>query len=243
MFGACAPASAAPVSIGRASTETPAEQNWQIHSLPRTSSGINGGVEGQLQMVTTAMWLASTDGGVDAVLVFEGSKDSYAGSLQWSASCETLKPSESMFVRNQWRNRWTEWRDDCLMVAGPFDLARSLENASPDAAALMAKKEARFEGAGYVIRATVSQNGTTLTAWLFAQESFQGSTNPLVAALGPAKLPGAVVQWGIELSNALQASTLSFSGKFNLPPIGFRERKADPVDPRRGRLVAKKPPA
>jgi len=218
---AAAQACAATVQIGRASTDTSPGQDWQVHSLATHLTGITSGVDGQMHLATTAMWLLSPRGEVDAVLVFEGSKDSYAGRLQWSPSCEGLKPSPVMFVRNQWRNMWSEWRDDCLVVAGSVDLRGAIERTNPAVAALLEQHAVKIGRFGSITRATVAQNGTYLTAWLFATSSFRGSKAALTVDPGPSLVPPTILQWGVELSEAVRSSTLSLSGRFKLPAIEF----------------------
>jgi hypothetical protein len=158
-LAASAGALSAPVVIGRASTQTPADQDWQIRSLDESSMGITSGADGQMQLATTALWLASPAGVIDAVLVFRGSKNSYPGRLQWSASCEGIEPGRNVFVRNQWRNMWSEWRDDCLVVAGPFDLGGTLHDSNQAVEALMAEHKTSIDGGGYIVRGIAFEEG------------------------------------------------------------------------------------
>jgi TonB family protein len=217
---ASVPAWSAPVPIGRASTEMPPDQKWQILPLPRSYSGISSGFYGEIKVAHTVVWLVSGRT-IDAVLMFEGSEGTNKDGLQWSASCEGYKASKGMFVRNQWFVMRNETRDDCLIAAGPFDLAASLKSIAPEIAAMIEVQGPKFDGPGYIVRTRVAQGGTFLDAWLFVREAFKGSDKALSVALGVAELPPSVVQWGVEMSSAVRGSTLSPSGRFVLPRIDF----------------------
>jgi hypothetical protein len=215
------PAWSATVQVGRASTEVPDHQRWTVRQLQGPSVGISAGVHGRSQMSVTTLWLEGAPGRVDAVLVLEGSKDSYGTALVWDASCEGHKTSRQVYVRNAWKNLWREAHDDCLIVAGPVDVGASLESGQEDVAALLKESGLQLSGAGYVVRATVSRQGTTLTVMAYLREPFRGSTQPTAVVRGLAEVPAPVVQWGAELAAAVRASTLSLSGRFTLPPIVF----------------------
>jgi hypothetical protein len=218
LAAACATGGAATLKAGRASTELPDDPAWKIHSVPVPSIGISAGVHGRSEMSSTVAWRESVPGRADAVFEVEGSKDSYNSALVWGASCEEYSPSSSLFVRNGWRNLLREAHDDCLLVGGPFDLGASL---SPATAELMRSKGVQVDVPGYIVRSTISRQGTTLTVWAYLPETFRGSTNPLSVERGPAEVPAAIVQWGVELAAAVRESTLSLSGRFKLPPMRF----------------------
>jgi hypothetical protein len=228
---ACAVASGAPVSVGRASTETPADQNWVVQPLAPTTMNVTGGVDGQIQMANTALWLPSGRGKAEAVLVLRGTQGGHAGSLHWHSSCESLKASPSLFVRNQWRNLVREWREDCVAVAGPTRLSQALRKTHPAVADLLRDKGVELPGSGYVIRATVAQGGTYLSGVLYVVQSFKGSIGRIQVDLGPAQIPPAVAQWGADLSVALESSTRSMSGKFELPRIESARGDVPRADP------------
>jgi len=226
----CTSALSLPVTAGRASTETPPDQNWVVRSLPTSYLRLTGGIDGQLPVATTALWLVSPSGTVDAVLILRGSDGSYAGRVQWNAVCDASKPSPFTFMRNQWRNvGGNEWRDDCLTVSGPTELRRVLRNAYASVAQLMHDNGTEVAGRGYVISATVARNGTYLTAELLVPQEFKGSERALSVDLGSARIPPGIVQWGVELSTAVRGSVQSFSGKFDLPRIEVKRPEPQPV--------------
>jgi hypothetical protein len=218
LAAACATSGAATLKAGRASTELPDDPAWKIHSAPVPSIGVTEGVHGRSEMSRTVAWREGAPGRADALLVVRGSKDSFTSALFWGASCEGYEPSAELFVRNGWRNLLVEAHDDCLVVGGPFDLGGSVQD---DVIDLLKANGAQIDGPGYIVRSTVSRQGTTLTVWAYLREPFRGSANRLSVDRGPAEVPPAVVQWGVELAAAVRASTLSVSGRFKLPPIEF----------------------
>jgi len=216
------PAWPAPVPIGRASTETPADQKWRIVTLPYKAGAVPPGAQGPVKLVRTMAVLASGRS-IYALLLFEGSEASDAPRRHWAASCEDHKTSKGMFVRNRWLELPDESRDDCVVAIGPIQLDTALRALDAQAAAVAERNGIAFDATGYVIKATVAHNGSALGAWLLARDSFKGSELPLAVPLGEARLPAPVAQWGIELAGALHAGVESPSGKFTLPRIDFLE--------------------
>lgn len=207
------------VNVGRAAIELPSHQRWETRQLPDSDGGIDGGVTGRIEVSSSVLWLTSENGSVDAVMVVTGSRNSYADRLQWGESCEGMQSSEAVYVRNQWRNLWTEWHDDCLVAAGPLDVGSLLRQTSTDATEAMGTAAARFRGPGYFVRARVARNGTFLGVQLFARQAFTGSEKALTVDRGVARVPAGIVQWGAELSAAMQGSILSLSGRVATPRI------------------------
>lgn len=222
-LGPVGPAQGAPVSVGRASTTVPDAQPWRIHALDAPSIGIDGGVHGRSETAVTVAWLEGRPGRADAVLVLEGSRNSYGSALLWPATCEGFQASPTMFVRNRWRNLWQESHDDCLIVAGPVALAPSMRREA-GVPALLERHGVQLAGAGWVVRATVARQGTWLTVTAYLREPFKGVPAAAAPEPGPSLVPPEVVQWGVDLAAAVRASTLSVSGKFELPPIAFEPR-------------------
>lgn len=221
LWAGCLPAWSAAVQVGRASIEVPDDQRWTVHHLAGPSVGITSGVDGRSQMAVTAMWMEGAPGRVDALLILEGSRESHGAALVWNASCEGFTTSETVFVRNAWKNLLREAHDDCLIVAGPVDIGGSLQRAREPVAALLKAGGVELSGAGYLVRTTVSRQGTTLTVTAYLREPFRGSANPPTVVRGRAEVPAPVVQWGAELAAGVRASTLSISGRFALPPVAF----------------------
>ncbi len=223
-------AETAVIDVGRAAFEFPSEQHWEVRGLPDFQEGVNGGVAGRLDVSKSVLWLASGTGSVDAVMVVTGSRYSYADRLQWGESCEGMQSSSAIYVRNQWRNLWTEWHDDCLVAAGPLDVGSLLSQTNPEAAEAMGSAAARFRGPGYLVRARVARNGTFLAVQLLARQAFTGSKRALTVDRGVARVPPGVVQWGVELSSAMQSSILSLSGRVATPRIDLApERDETPA--------------
>ena len=239
-----APAWAAPVPIGRASTETPADQRWQVLTLPHKARAAASGTHEPAKVARTVAVLASGRS-IYALLLFEGSVAVDASRRQWKASCEDHKTSKGMFVRNRWLELPGESRDDCLVAIGPIDLNTALKALDAQTAAVVENSRLGFDATGYAIQATVAQDGRYLSAWLLAHHSFKGSDVPLAIGLGEARLPPSVVQWGVELAGAVRAGVVSPSRKFELPRIDFLEsanrvpvHDASPIPP----LVLTPPP-
>ncbi|HEX5634026.1 MAG TPA: hypothetical protein VFX50_12395, partial [Gemmatimonadales bacterium] len=186
---------AAPVSVGRASFETPADQAWVVHALEGSEAEIKDGARGPMKMANVALWLPGAAGTVDALLLFVGSEAPYAdASLVFPDSCAKAYSTPSVFVRNGYKLSEQGSLDDCLIVARVGDLMAALQRGAPLAAEVVTGRSLALPQRGYVVRAIVAQRNTRLAGMLFVSEKFRGLSRGPRPEVDTGKVPVEVVR-------------------------------------------------
>lgn len=209
-------AHATPVVAGRAKTELPNDQRWEVEALASPDIRIN---EGNFTMPsqTQVLRLVSGSNRTDAILIVTGNVGGQIGNVSWGSSCPKEATSTGLFVLN----RSTEYKDNCLLVLGPVKIDSVLKQVSPELAKTMREKEALFGGGGYFVRASYASGSTRLGIDAFLRQDFAGSKTSLPTGESTGGIPAEIVQWGNTLVDELKGSVHSITGRFQIPRLEF----------------------
>lgn len=209
-------AHATPVVAGRAKTELPDDQRWEVEALASPDIRIN---EGNFTMPsqTQVLRLVSGSNRTDAILIMTGNVGGQIGNVSWGSSCPKEGTSTGLFILN----RSTEYKDNCLLVLGPVEIDDLLKQVNPELAKAMGKKEALFGGDGYFVRASYASGATRLGIAAFLRPDFAGAKTSVPTSESTGGIPAEIVQWGNTLVDELRGSVHSITGRFHIPRIEF----------------------
>lgn len=134
---------------------------------------------------------------------------------QWSGGCDGLKNDAHRFVRHPFHVN----REECLWIAGPFDLDGSIDSFAPGARARLESLGLTMPRGGYIAHAIYAlESGQMLRADAFLPLPFDGLAGATPDAEGSGLPPG-LIAWSLALGEQVRKAMLSISGEWQLPPL------------------------
>lgn len=215
----CLPAWAADVSIGRATLQQ-LDDSWQVKSLVDKGIPVTGAIIGTQDSETKILMKLSPKNELLGLIVIKGTSsglDMTNARMIYSPKCDS---TETYYARG---NTGTNERYfDCLRVYKAAAAESRLKAWSPQAFDIIkAEKITLPASLGIVQTSYANSNRTSLTISALMAPSFTGLAATVEGTL-PADVDPHAVLWGHGLQKAAKDSVTSFSGKFTLPPIEFK---------------------
>jgi len=208
------------VSVGRAEVKLPGD-NWQNFPIAQEVSHFGGDRDGQVNSERKIFIKKSAANAVQAIVLVSGSTGMGGpGVLQYSPTC----PSDKYWYRqgNEGFNR--PFAQCWGVLKGEPIVLESLQGLVPELSAISSKEKPEMSKGAYTVFSSYkNQNGTFLTVKMFLASDFS-LPNPSVSEVKAEGVEGKVVQYGIQLSEAVRASVMSWSGALTLPGVGFTEQ-------------------
>ncbi|MCR6475144.1 hypothetical protein NU688_03155 [Variovorax sp. ZS18.2.2] len=209
--------SASAESIGRTEFD-PSGLPWIQLTQYESSLKFNGG-EHRIAMETKVFYLAGPGPEPMAVLVLTSTEGGNRRSVDWVS--ETCPPARPKFHTEDFGTNQTARTRQCLVVNSAFATMSYLKPDSELVRAAAEKGIALFKS-GYSIRSVYGANGgTLLRVNLMTNRKFAGLPQVKPQAEDRHEAPEPLVAWGEALQKNVEASVLSMSGRFVLPPVSF----------------------
>lgn len=138
------------------------------------------------------------------------------GRYQWSGGCAGLKNEARRFVHHPFHVN----REECVFVAGPYDLDGSIDAFAPGARARLEAVGLTMPQGGYIAHASYAlESGQMLRVDVFLPVPFEGLTvSPAPDAKG-SSVPPALIAWSLALGEQVRRAMQSVSGEWQLPPL------------------------
>lgn len=136
--------------------------------------------------------------------------------VQWSGGCSGMKNDEQQFVHHPFHVS----REECVYIAGPFDLDASIDSYATGARARLEAIGLTMPQGGYIAHALYAlESGQMLSVDVFLPLPFKGlSTGPRPDAQGSG-IPPALIAWSLALGEQVRKAMQSISGEWQLPPF------------------------
>jgi hypothetical protein len=206
------------VSVGRTEVKLQGD-NWQSFPVAEEVAQIDGDRSVQIKSERKVFVKKSLSGAVEAIVFISGSAGGVGGStrLQYAPKC----PSDQYWYRhgNEGFNRPFS---ECWGVLKGQPIAQAdLGRAIPELLPLLSKENLQMpNGAHTLFSSYGNDNGTFLTVQMFIAPGFS-IPNPTVVENVPEGVDAKVMQYGVQLSGAVRASVMSWSGKLVVPGFSF----------------------
>jgi hypothetical protein len=212
---ACTLARAQPLTITAGHTVLTLPSGMQAHAAPLDRRFTNGDPV-RIDRQVVLLWTASQPPA--AALLIESTRE--AGRYIWTESCKQLRNNARTFVHSPFHAMGNE----CVFAIGPVDLAATIGRSYPDVEQTLREGgQSLPTGAGYVIKSTyAASSGSMLSTTVFVPETL--AHLPVAPGSQPddTGVPAPVVAWARALNDQVRGAMRSFSGAWQLPPLGGR---------------------
>ncbi len=210
---ACGAAQAQPATVAAGHTVLTLPAGMQVHAAPLKRQFTTGDpvrIDRQLVLLSLERRPA-----VAAVLI-ESTRE--AGRYIWTESCKQMHNDAHTFVLSPFQAMGNE----CVFAVGPVDLAAVIGESFPDVGeTLRAGRQPVPQGAGYVVMSTyASSSGSMLSTTVFVREPFARLSTAPETLPDDTGVPAPVVAWTRALHEQVRGAMRSFSGAWQLPPLG-----------------------
>jgi hypothetical protein len=211
MLCAWSGAQAEEVRIGRYQLVLPQDASATTREV---DAGRTGGDNTGLPIQGSLLRLASGSGAPVALLVLKTVRG--AGTFQWSGSCRNVKAGDRTFVHSPFHRMG----DECLLVAGPYDLDGSMRAMLPEFGKSMDQAGWALKSAGFIVQASFAvETGEMLETIAFLPKPFDGLPVQAEQPENRSNVPDRVVAWGLALAGEVKAGVRSTTGRVRLPAI------------------------
>lgn len=135
---------------------------------------------------------------------------------QWSGGCQDMKNDAHQFVRHPFHVN----REECVYIAGPFDLNGSIDSFAPGARARLEAIGLTMPQGGYIAHAIYAlESGQMLQADVFLPLPFDGLTGVAPPDAEGSGLPPGLIAWSLAFGEQVRKAMQSVSGEWQLPPL------------------------
>jgi hypothetical protein len=209
------------VSVGRAEIKLSGD-NWQSFPIAEEVSPFGGDWSGQIKSERKVLVKKSSSNAVEAIVLVSGSYGNLgvAGKLQYSPKC----PSDKYWYRNG-NEGFNRPFAECWGVLKGQPIAQGdLGKAIPEVFPLLSQENLQMpKGAHILFSSYRNDNGTYLTVQMFIAPGFSMPNESVVESV-PEGVDAKLMQYGVQLSNAVRASVMSWSGKLVVPGFSFADQ-------------------
>ena len=158
--------------------------------------------------------LSSRDRHPRATLILSATAGGHRG--QWHGSCGGMKNDPRQFVRHPFHVN----REECVSIAGPFDLDGSIDSFAPGARARLEAIGLTMPQGGYIAHAIYAlESGQMLQADVFLPLPFDGLTGVAPPDAEGSGLPPGLIAWSLAFGEQVRKAMQSVSGEWQLPPL------------------------
>lgn len=138
------------------------------------------------------------------------------GRYQWRGGCEGMKSDANRFVHHPFHVN----REECVYIAGPYDLDGSIDSFAPGARAQLESIGLTMPQGGYIVHATYAlESGQMLQAAAFLPLPFAGLPGAAPPNTQGSGLPPALIAWSLSFGEQVRKAMQSVSGEWQLPPL------------------------
>jgi hypothetical protein len=209
------------VSVGRTEVKLQGD-NWQSFPVTEEVAQIDGDRSVQIKSERRVFVKKSLSSAVEAIVFISGSAGGLGGStrLQYTPKCSSNK----YWYRNGNEGFNRPFAECWGVLKGKPITQADLGVVFPELLPLLSKENLQMpNGAHTLFSSYENTNGTFLTVKMFIAPGFL-IPNAIAVENAPEGVDAKVMQYGGQLSSAVRASVMSWSGQLAVPGFSFAEQ-------------------